>query len=90
MILYTEKGDKIKCIKTERPKLNSRKIWWDKICGNIDNEVVKFWFTVKNNRSNFYFEFKSEWYKTVICSSEGLDLWNWIYERGKGLYSELK
>ena len=89
MILYTKMHDKVKCIKTDRPRLNSKRVQWDRIIGVIDGKDVKFYFNVKNNRSYFYFEYCNEWYKTEICNSEGFDLWELMIDQREKLYTVL-
>lgn len=65
MILYTKDGDKVKCIKLKQPpKINSKNNYWDNFERNINDQKIKFWFTVRTNRCYFYFVFQGEWYKT--------------------------
>lgn len=81
MILYTDKNEKVKCIKTTAPKIRGKNIYfWDNFERKIDNIDTKFCFTVKNNRSYFYFVFLNEWYKTPIVTEQGLDLWYYLYD----------
>lgn len=48
MVLYTKDGDKVKCIKLKQPpKINSKNDYWDNFERNINDQKVKFWFTVK-------------------------------------------
>ena len=87
MILYTKDGDKVKCIKLKQsPKINSKNDYWDNFERNINDQKVKFWFTVKTNRCYFYFVFNGEWYKTDMSSVDGVDLWHYLQEMGEGLY----
>ena len=87
MILYTKTTDKIKCTKTKPPRINGR-CGWDHIFGKINDVATKFWFTVKNNSSYFYFQFKGEWYKTDIVPMGGMDVWCYIYNVDGGFYTK--
>lgn len=89
MILYTAQHDKVKCVKTQMPKFNSKKVMWDKLKGVIDGTVTKFYFNLKNSRSYFYFEHCGEWYKTEICNGDGFDLWEYFEQQGEKLYTVL-
>lgn len=89
MILYTKDNDKVKCIKLKQsPKINSKNNYWDNFVRNIEDCQTKFWFTVKTNRSYFYFRYLDEWYKTNMSSIDGVDLWYYIYEQGGVLYGQ--
>lgn len=89
MILYTKNHDKVKCIKTDRPKFRSKRVRWDRIIGVIDEKDVEFFFTLKNNVGYFYFIYGNQWYKTDICPCYGLDLWQWIHDEREALYTAL-
>lgn len=75
MILYTENNDKVKCTKANTPKFGGKnKYLWDCMKRKIDTKTTEFYFTVKNNRSYFYFCFDDEWYKTKMITDDGVDL----------------
>ena len=87
MILYTKDRDKVKYIKLKQPpKINSKNDYWNNFERNINDQKVKFWFTVKTNRCDFYFVFQGEWYKTDTSSLDGVDLWYYLWEMGEGLF----
>lgn len=91
MILYTKYGDKVQCIKLKHPpKINSKNNYWDNFERNINDQKVKFLYTVRTNRCYFYFVFQGEWYKTNMNSVNGVDLWHYLQEMGNGLYSSRK
>ena len=88
MILYTKTGDKVKCIKLKQPpKINSKNDYWDNFESNINDQKVKFWFTVRANRCYLYFVFQCGWYKTNMSSVDGVDLWYYFQELGEGLFN---
>ena len=90
MILFTKNNDKVRCIKLmQPPKINSKNDCWDNFERNIEDQKTKFWFTVKTNRSYFYFRYLDEWYKTDMSSVDGVDLWHYLQEMGEGLYESI-
>lgn len=66
-------------------KINDKNNHWGNFERNINDQKVKFWFTVKTNRYYFYFVFNGEWYKTDMSSIDGVDLWHYLQEIGEGL-----
>lgn len=89
MILYTNNGEKVKCVKTKAPRIcGKNKYLWDNLERKIDNIETKFCFTVKNNRSYFYFFYNESWYKTEMITENGLDLWNYLEIDRENLYSK--
>lgn len=85
MILYSEDGTKVICVKTKSPKWNSSKNSWDRISVTIDESEINFYFSVRNNGSFFYFLMGEDYYKTDIVAASGLDLWHYLHEEGKTL-----
>ncbi len=89
MILYTDGNEKVRCTKTPTPKIRGKnKYLWDSLERKIDDIKTKFCFTVKNNRSYFYFFFEENWYKTEMVTEEGMDLWHYFEEERKDLYTQ--
>lgn len=87
MLLYTNKKEKVYCVKTKKPRFNGVLAYsWDFLERKINDTKVEFFFTVKNNRSYFYFSFKDSWYKTNFITKEDLDLYNY-FEYNEGLYT---
>lgn len=76
MILYDENNSKHKSIKTNKPSFYSNKNSWDNFVKTIDGKEIKFYFTVRNNRSWFYFNYAEHWYKVNMVSDEGVDLYD--------------
>lgn len=85
MILYSKNHDKIHCVKCTPPQFNSRHSYVDHIMGQIDDTKVKFWFSVRNNGSNFYFAYDNQWYRTAIVTNSGFDLYVWMHDKGEKL-----
>lgn len=88
MILYSKNNDKVHCVKCKSPKFNGKNNYFDHIIGEIENVKTKFWFSVKNNGSNFYFMFDNQWYRTSIVTDDGFDLHTWIYDKGEKLFKK--
>lgn len=87
MILYSKYNDKIHCIKCNSPKFNRKNSYFDHITGYIDDMNIKFWFSVRNNGSNFYFLLSDQWYKTSIVTDDGFDIHVWFYDKGEKLFT---
>lgn len=91
MILYTKNNDKIRCTKTKAPRICGEYVYlWDNFTRKINEIETKFCFTLKNNRSYFYFLYQNNWYKTPMITEEGLDLWNYFELERENLYLERK
>ena len=90
MILYSKNNDKIHCVKCRPPKLNSRINYLDHMEGMIDDTKTKFWFSVKNNGSNFYFQMNNQWYRTSIVTETGFDVYIGIYDKREKLLTSLQ
>ena len=58
---------------------------WDSFERKIDNIKTNFCFSIKSNRSYFYFVFEENWYKTPIIAENGLDLWYYLYDMREDL-----
>lgn len=85
MILYTNVDTKIHCTKTKMPKVYLV-CGWDHITTKINGEMVRFWNTVKNNSTYYYFEYQKQWYKTKIVSDDGFDVFCYIYNHIDGTF----
>lgn len=90
MILYSKDNDKIHCLKCNQPKFNGKNNYFDHIIGIIDDAKTKFWFSVRNNGSNFYFSYQDRWYRTSIVTEDGFDLHTWLYDKGEKLFTSLQ
>lgn len=84
MILYTIENDKIHCYKTKKPKLSNA----DHITVKIDNNIVKFHFSVRNNASWYYFILEDQWYMTNMINLKGLDLFHYLYNMKNPLFTQ--
>jgi hypothetical protein len=76
MILYSKNNDKIKCTKCNQPKFKN----FDHIIGIIDGRKTKFWFSMQNNGSNYYFAYDNQWYRTAIVTDSGFDLFDYMHD----------
>ena len=89
MILYSKNNNKVHCVKCKPPKFNGKNNYFDHIVGEIEDIKTKFWYSVRNNGSNFYFIFENQWYRTSIVTDDGFDLHTWIYDKGEKLFTNI-
>lgn len=89
MILYTENNEKVSCIKCKSPYFNGPyKYLWDHIEASIDNKILPFYKSVKNNGGYYYFQKDGQWYKSDIIQKNSLDLEEYLQRKCGVLLTE--
>ena len=90
MILYTENNIKLYCTKCGEPKLTVKGInAFDFVKCIVDGGMIKFYFSLKNNASNFYFKYNGFWYRTPIVTEE-FDVMDYIEKDEFGYFATQK
>ena len=91
MILYTIDRYRIKCYKCKGPKLKSSNIASNHsfISIKIDGFTKYMYYFLRNNATQFYFEYHGCWYHTDMVTKDGFDLFEYLVEERGELYNLL-